>query len=56
MRAHSDDLQRGMEADRYTADAILHYNGGPTAGPLTCRVVIWAGRTAAARQGRRWVS
>jgi hypothetical protein len=23
MRAHSDDLQRGTEADRYTADAVL---------------------------------
>jgi hypothetical protein len=39
MYTHSDDLQRGTEADRYTVNAILHQNGRPA--------VISAGRIAA---------
>jgi hypothetical protein len=47
MHAESDDLQRGKEADRCTAEAVLHYNGRPATGPLAGGVVISAGRIAA---------
>jgi hypothetical protein len=42
MQAHSDDLQRGTEVDRYTVDAVFHQNGRLASG-----VVMSVGRIAA---------